>query len=705
MRLLITQPDGSLALTEDLSKDIPQYAILSHTWGHDSQEVTFKDISEGAGQQKEGYRKIKFCRDRAASDGLQHFWVDTCCIDKSNSTELSEAINSMFRWYKNATKCYVYLFDVSKSYAGHVNEPSRPTWKRKFRKSRWLARSWTLQELIAPSSVEFFERDGRRLGDKKSLEQLLHETTKISIDAFRGHPLSSFSVDERMLWSSRRSAKRPEDKAYSLLGIFDVHMPLIYGEGEEKALSRLLREIDLQSGVIRLQKSVLDKLPIATGAAFDSHAEEHNPVCLPGTRVDHLNQISEWIEDPAAKAVFWLNGMAGTGKSTISRTLARSSSDRGQLGASFFFKRGEGDCGRALKFFTTIIAQLIQREPALMSQVKSAIENDPAIFDKALREQFKQLMLEPLTRLSSRDRKVDVLVIIVDALDECDRDEDIQLIIYLLSCAANTTRSLRLRMFLTSRPELPVRLGFHDIKGTYQDLILHEIEQPIIQRDLSIYFRHELAKIRSKYNKSVPKHRQLQSSWPLQSDFQILVDMATPLFIFAATVCRFLADRRTGTPDIKLQNILEHHTKSQESNLDATYLPVLQKLLIGMPNSEKNQVLRLFKRLVGSIVLLADSLSTAALARLLDIPKTAIDNQLDHLHSVLSIPSSSNGSIRLLHLSFRDFLIDPSKCSQYPFWVDEKEGHKQLAANSLHVMNEALQTDILRWLYSGVTIS
>ncbi|KAI1357973.1 heterokaryon incompatibility protein-domain-containing protein [Xylaria arbuscula] len=453
MRLLITQPDGSLALTEDLSKDIPQYAILSHTWGHDSQEVTFKDISEGAGQQKEGYRKIKFCRDRAASDGLQHFWVDTCCIDKSNSTELSEAINSMFRWYKNATKCYVYLFDVSKSYAGHVNEPSRPTWKRKFRKSRWLARSWTLQELIAPSSVEFFERDGRRLGDKKSLEQLLHDTTKISIDAFRGHPLSSFSVDERMLWSSRRSAKRPEDKAYSLLGIFDVHMPLIYGEGEEKALSRLLREIDLQSG-----KSVLDKLPIATGAAFDSHAEEHNPVCLP------------------AKAVFWLNGMAGTGKSTISRTLARSSSDHGQLGASFFFKRGKGNCRKALKFFTTIIAQLIQQEPALMSQVKSAIKNNPAIFDKALQKQFKQLMLKPLTRLSSRDQKVDILVIIVNALDKYNWDEDIQLIIYLLSYAANTTRSLQLQMFLTSWPELPVRLSFYNIKGIYQDLILYKIK-------------------------------------------------------------------------------------------------------------------------------------------------------------------------------------------------------------------------------------
>ncbi|KAJ8128712.1 hypothetical protein O1611_g4925 [Lasiodiplodia mahajangana] len=256
MRLLMIRPDGSLALTEDLNEDIPQYAILSHTWGHDSQEVTFKDILEGTGQQKEGYRKIKLCRNRATSDGLQHFWVDTCCIDKTNNTELSEAISSMFRWYQNATKCYVYLSDVSKSHAEHVNEPLRSTWRKEFRESRWLTRSWTLQELIAPSSVEFFEREGQRLGDKKSLEQLLHNTTKISIGAFRGYPLSGFSVDERMLWSSGRDAKRPEDKAYSLLGIFDTHMPLIYGEGEEKALSRLRREIDQQSGVSRSSPSV-----------------------------------------------------------------------------------------------------------------------------------------------------------------------------------------------------------------------------------------------------------------------------------------------------------------------------------------------------------------------------------------------------------------------------------------------------------------
>ncbi|KAJ3557561.1 hypothetical protein NPX13_g9900 [Xylaria arbuscula] len=145
------------------------------------------------------------------------------------------------------------------------------------------------------------------------------------------------------------------------------------------------------------QKAVLRTLPEAAGAAFDSHADEHNPTCLPDTRVDFLREISQWVEDPDAKAVFWLNGMAGTGKSTISRTLAHSSYNRGQLGASFFFKRGEGDRGRMSKFFTTIAAQLIRREPALAVHVKDAIDADPAIVDKAMREQFEKLILEPLS--------------------------------------------------------------------------------------------------------------------------------------------------------------------------------------------------------------------------------------------------------------------------------------------------------------------
>jgi hypothetical protein len=228
------------------TEDVPQYAIPSHTWGKDVEEVTFDDFRAGIYAGKAGYRKIQFCGEQAARDRLHYFWVDSCCIDKSNHTELSEAINSMFSWYRNAAKCYVYLSDVSTQ--SDIDESfSRPLWKSAFRHSRWFTRAWTLQELIAPNSVEFFSREGERLGDKRSLEPSLHEITSIPLEVFRGKPLTQFSIQERMLWAAKRTAKRKEDEAYSLLGIFDLHIPLIYGEGRDNAFVRLEEEISKRS--------------------------------------------------------------------------------------------------------------------------------------------------------------------------------------------------------------------------------------------------------------------------------------------------------------------------------------------------------------------------------------------------------------------------------------------------------------------------
>jgi hypothetical protein len=243
MRLLCPEADGDFSLVEYVGSHIPPYAILSHTWGADHEEVTFKDLTEGAGKNKAGYRKLAFCGKQAAKDGLQFFWVDTCCIDKSSSAELSEAINSMFQWYHNADKCYVYLSDVLVDGSVGSHPSSQRTWKLALQNSRWFTRGWTLQELLAPISVEFFSAKGERLGNRSSLLQEIHGATGISIQALEGSPLSQFSVDERMLWAERRETKREEDAAYSLLGVFDVYMPLIYGEGREKALIRLQKEI------------------------------------------------------------------------------------------------------------------------------------------------------------------------------------------------------------------------------------------------------------------------------------------------------------------------------------------------------------------------------------------------------------------------------------------------------------------------------
>jgi hypothetical protein len=239
MRLLELKDNGDFGLTKDILYDVQPYAILSHTWGGDDEEVTYQDMIRGTGKTKAGYKKIRFCIGQAARDGLRHCWVDTCCINKADSTELTEAINSMFRWYRSAKKCYVYLSDVVTDGC----DLATTIWQSAFRSSRWFTRGWTLQELIAPSTVKFFCSNGHFLGDKISLEQPLCQITGIAPLALRGAPLSSFSTDERFMWAKNRQTKREEDKVYSLLGIFDIYMPLIYGEGRENASRRLQESI------------------------------------------------------------------------------------------------------------------------------------------------------------------------------------------------------------------------------------------------------------------------------------------------------------------------------------------------------------------------------------------------------------------------------------------------------------------------------
>lgn len=242
MRLL-HNCEGNFQVTEDLDRDIPRYAILSHTWGLETEEVAFQDLLDGTGRDKPGFDKIEFCAAQAKHDGLQYFWVDTCCIDKSNNAELSEAINSMFHWYQNATRCYVYLSDVAVSSCGRDNQQSGHISEADFRASRWFTRGWTLQELLAPASVVFFSREGQRLGDKRSLEQQIHKITGIAIPALRGSRLAKFSDKDRFQWAEKRTTKYEEDWAYCLQGIFGVSMPVTYGEGKAQAIFRLKEEI------------------------------------------------------------------------------------------------------------------------------------------------------------------------------------------------------------------------------------------------------------------------------------------------------------------------------------------------------------------------------------------------------------------------------------------------------------------------------
>ena len=221
------------ALVEFDNEDTkPPYAILSHTWIK-NEEITYQDIQSGNPRQISGWEKVKACCKRAIEDGFDYCWVDTCCINKTSSAELSEAINSMFQWYADAEVCYAFLTDVDSM----VDTDE-------FESSRWFSRGWTLQELLAPRKVIFFSREWKPIGTRETLKARISRTTKIHEDALTGDvsEIRKFSVAQRMSWASPRTTTRSEDVAYCVLGLFNVNMPLLYGEGK-KAFIRLQEEI------------------------------------------------------------------------------------------------------------------------------------------------------------------------------------------------------------------------------------------------------------------------------------------------------------------------------------------------------------------------------------------------------------------------------------------------------------------------------
>jgi hypothetical protein len=292
MRLLKCADGNRLSLTKDLPIDnIPPYAILSHTWGPDTDEVTYRDLMDGTGRDKVGYKKIQFCAGQAMRDGLEHFWVDTCCIDKSDLVEVQRSINSMFRWYRDATRCYVYLSNTS------IADSELP-WDSTFRGHRWFTRGWTLQELLAPASVEFFTQEGQRLGDKLSLAPTIHEITGIPIQALHANRLSQFDVEERFEWAEKRETKYEEDWAYCLLGIFGVFMLPNYGEGKDNAVRRLRKKINRGSEWPENPPSPSIMIPFGRDEDFIE-------------RQALLNQISQNCGRPGSRTA--LVGLGGVG--------------------------------------------------------------------------------------------------------------------------------------------------------------------------------------------------------------------------------------------------------------------------------------------------------------------------------------------------------------------------------------------------------
>lgn len=501
MRLLQLDDNGDFSLVERVGNNIPSYAILSHTWGSDNEEVTFNNLGSDRDKSKPGYRKLYFCAKQAKRDGLQYFWIDTCCIDKSSSAELSEAIASMFRWYQNAERCYVYLSDVSR-------DPSNgDRWKPDFRKSRWFTRGWTLQELIAPASVGFFSSEGMFLGSRQSMEQTINETTGIAIDALRGTPLTQFSMDEKFMWAEKRTTKREEDEAYCLLGLFGIHMLPMYGEGRVNALKRLREEIGKSLGDRPLSLNGEQRRMLLESLRFNQIDARHMTIKNAHAKtckwLSRKSEYRDWL-DPAKlsehNGFLWIKGKPGTGKSTLMKfafaNAKRTMQDRTVL--SFFFNaRGEDIEKSTIGTYRSLLLQLLERLPALQTVFDSlSLSTLSAGTDYQWSiESLKMLLGDAIQRLGKSP-----VICFIDALDECEESQIRDMISFFERVGEVAASSgIRFQVCFSSRhyPYITVQKGLDLIlegqEGHTQDITNYlETELKIGKSNLAQQIRGEI---------------------------------------------------------------------------------------------------------------------------------------------------------------------------------------------------------------------
>jgi hypothetical protein len=495
MRLLYTASDGKLRWTKDIirSEEIPPYAILSHTWGE--QEVVFDDlksldsVKDVDAKREASWNKIHFCAQQAKRDGLDYFWVDTCCIDKSNNTELSEAINSMFRWYQNAKRCYVFLSDVEHDALEGDDESA-------FRKSRWFARGWTLQELLAPHSVEFFSKEGARLGDKESLKHTVHEITGIPIEALSGSDLSEFTIFDRFSWAGNRQTTREEDGAYCLLGIFGIYMSLIYGEGKDNAIKRL------QKSVQEASEDIADAFVNSAKTRSQDQEERLGKICNwlsapdPSTNYHRAHtqwqaetglwllesaKFTEWKERAASR--LWLYGIPGCGKTILSSTaiehlLQHCHNDASMVTAYFYFDFNDTQKQDPELMLRSLLCQLLQRSftvPKGVNALYSSCEN-------GRRQPSLHVLLE-VTRQSAQE--FTQVYLVLDALDECTQRSELM---DMLETVAGWQLD-NLHLLMTSRKERDIE---RSLEGYVKEDDTVCLQRDVVDQDIQRYVQHRL---------------------------------------------------------------------------------------------------------------------------------------------------------------------------------------------------------------------
>jgi hypothetical protein len=670
MRLLYYREDGELGVTNDLvdADAMPLYAILSHTWGTDEEEVSFEDLAKNRGKDKVGYKKIQLCGEQAKRDGLQYFWVDTCCINKANRAEHSLTIRSMFRWYQKATKCYVYLSDVSarKRKLGDTDVDS--AWKPAFTSSRWFTRGWTLQELVAPRVVEFFSRDWHNLGNKVSLKTQIHEVTTIPLAVLKGAPLSQINVSERLGWGRDRCTNLVEDAAYSLSGVLDVEIVPVYGEGSQEAFRRLHDEI-------QKRKECLRDLRPTDPCDDKKRIEDTKGGLLEGSYRWVLDNSSfrQWHDDPQSQ-LLWIKGDPGKGKTMllcgVIDELQKTTGSTASV-VYFFCQATDSRINSATAVLRGLLYLLVSQQPALTAHVRKRYdEAGRSIFEDAnawiaLTETFADVL---------HDANLDTTYILVDALDECTTDLP-KLLQFL---AQQSSASPRVKWIVSSRnwPEIEAQLG----RAEQKIRLSLELNAESVSAAVSIFIKHKVSQLaqEQKYDKKIQG-----------AVFEHLTTNANDTFLWVALVCQDL--EKTAK-----RNVLKK-LKSFPPGLDALYERMMKQ--IGASDDDE-----LCKQVLATIALVYRPITLQELVALTE-PLEDIANEAE-VREIIGFCGSfltlREDTVYFVHQSAQDFLVKKASDDVFPDGIEAV--HQVMFLRSLAVLLRTLRRDMYDLEAPGLNI-
>ncbi|KAG8968515.1 hypothetical protein FRC03_007166 [Tulasnella sp. 419] len=436
------------------------------------------------------------------------------------------------------------------------------------------------------------------------------------------------------------------------------------------------------------EKALLNRLPNAD-ARFNSAARKAAPSCLENTRVALLKEVFAWIDSSDNKEkIYWLHGLAGTGKSTVANTVASRLAQQDRLGASFFFSRDVEERRDPLRVLPSIARQFAEFSPEYKGHLVKSLDGRKDAGKSALPIQMERLFVIPLRSMGAQQTP---LIVVMDALDECDNNQLVTTLLRLLSEFILTNPEINLKIFITSRPEPHIEAAFRrgSANQVSKPFVLHDIERSIVQADIKVYLRYELEKVARAYK--------ISKQWPSNRELNELVERAGGLFIAASTSIKFIADPRERQPERRLQALLSEKRAPGQApykDLDQVYYRVLGAVVQGRKDPNDELCVR-FRDVVGTIITVLDPLPPRALQHLLGCNIDVITSTVVPLRSVIIVPSnaeSDTDQLRVFHLSFPNFLTE--RCTDPRFIIDSMLRHHRLALSCITLLSSFLKRNV-----------